>query len=398
MIRKFIILFLLSLLFILFLIAEFNKHKVISWKMNFSGISKDPYGCIVLRETIEKNPGLNFYLTSNQTFYTSLSQLKEDSLISYLVITDKFTVDSINLKSIYDFVKQGNNFMISAYTFDNLLKDSLKFDKKKFNLAFLYSSPETLNFVNPVLQMKNPAIFSNIGNMEFSGIDTLKHIVLGTDNAGNANFIKVPYGKGAFYLHCQPLVFTNYHLLYSNSEYAYNALSYFTDTRLVWDDYYKPQVARYTTQTRTPLRYFLSKEPLRIAIYLILILTGIYFLIESKRKQRFIPILKPLENSTLKFVSTVARLYQGQPDYKKMALKKYLYLKEMVYSRYQIRLDENDPATADQFSGKTGFSISKIKELYIICRRIESSISIDAETLITFSRMVDEIYEFEKEK
>jgi hypothetical protein len=295
-------------------------------------------------------------------------------------------------------VKQGNNFFISAYTFDQRFRDSLKFENQDFNFAFVYSSPETLNFVNPLLRLEQPGIFSNIGAMEFTRIDTLNHIVLGTDISGKANYIKVPYGKGAFYLHCQPLVFTNYHLLYSNSDYAYNALSYFSGTRLLWDDYYKPQVAMYSTETQTPLRYFLSKEPLKMAIYLVLILTGIYFLIGSKRKQRFVPVLKPLENSTLKFVSTVARLYQGQPDYKKMALKKYLYLKEMVYSRYQIRLDENDPATADQFSGRTGFSLNKIKELYIVCRRIESSISIDAETIITFSRMVDEIYEFEKEK
>lgn len=396
MIKRIVAISTLSVLLILFFLSEISKPQKRSWELNFSGISREPYGCYVLRETLEDNQTLNFDKTTNETFYNAVPSLNKNKNQTLILITDKFDADSLNLSLAYKFVAGGNNIFISAYAFPEIFKDSLHFEVKFFDLKKFNAATDSVNFTNPSLKLAKPLVFEKTYPSRFSGIDTARHLILGSGNRNSINYIKVPYGKGAFYLHCQPLLFTNYHMLNQHPDYAYLALSYFKNSPLVWDDYYKPKAGKYNPESQTPLRYFLSQAPLKSAIYLTILLIIIYFFIESKRKQRFVPIITPLENSTIKFVNTIARLYLGNPDYKKMALRKYQYLKEMVYSRYLLRLDENNPDTARIFSEKTGYSVQKIKELFVVCRRIESSISIDAETLIELSRQIDDIYAFEK--
>lgn len=398
MIKKVLIILSISVLLVLFFVAEVNKRKTQNWQVNFSGISKNPYGCFVLRSTLEEHPEIDTLLTINGTFHSELPKIKSDKTKTLLVFTNNFDVDSVSLTAIYDFAGKGNNVMVSAYYFPKSFKDSLHFEINFFDFSKLNADYDSVNFVNPAIHYPTNLVFRKAYPSRFSELDTARHLVLGTGKSNSVIFIKIPYKKGAFYIHSQPLLFTNFHILKLHPEYAYHTFSYFKNTTLIWDDYYKPQIARYTGEAGSPFRYFLSQDALRISLYLALFIIAAFFFFEGKRKQRFIPVIAPPENSTVKFVATIARLYQGKPNYKKMAQRKYLYLKEMVYSRYMLRLDENSPDSARIFSEKTGFSLEKIKEVFILCRRIEASISVDAETLITLSRMIDEIYEFEKQK
>lgn len=396
MAKRILIISFISVLVLLYLFTELNKDTPYIYDLNFSGLSKDPYGCFVLRETLEENRNLHFLESINKTLYEGLPSGGGNTR-TIIIITDNFEQDSINLTSLYQFVSKGNKAFISAYSFGKDFRDSLKFETKYFDLFAFRSNTDTLDLVNPSLKLGSE-IFNNMARSGFSSLDSANHVVLGTNNSGKANYIRVNYGFGFFYIHCQPLAFTNYHILYSSSQYPLNALSYFKDDDLIWDDYNKPPAGKYFSESRTPFRYLLSQEAFRIALYLTLVLTGIYILIESKRKQRFIPIVQPPENSTVNFISTIARLHQGQMDYKKMAQRKYHFFKDLVYSRYFVRLDDYNPQTFEIFAEKAGLEQEKVKKIIDKYIRIESSVSISANDLIEFSKMIDKIYQHEKEK
>ncbi|MEJ7677787.1 MAG: hypothetical protein WKG06_07955 [Segetibacter sp.] len=60
----------------------------------------------------------------------------------------------------------------------------------------------------------------------------------------------------------------------------------------------------------------------------------LYVLFEMKRRQRIIPVITPLKNSTLDFVKTVASVYYNEKDNNGIADKKVNYFLEFVRSRF----------------------------------------------------------------
>src|SRR4030095_15629147 len=122
-----------------------------------------------------------------------------------------------------------------------------------------------------------------------SKIDTLTTTVLGyqgEDKKKYANFIKVPYKEGNFFIHLQPVAFTNYHLLKDNhDEYAQKVLAYLPKGQIYWA--VKDQDG--LLASGSPLRYVLSQPALRWAWYLFLGGMLIFMIFNAKRRQRIIP-------------------------------------------------------------------------------------------------------------
>jgi len=57
---------------------------------------------------------------------------------------------------------------------------------------------------------------------------------------------------------------------------------------------------------RTPLKYILSQESLKWAYYILIVSIIVYIIFQGKRKQRVIPLIPPLKNTTLEFVRIIA--------------------------------------------------------------------------------------------
>ena len=109
--------------------------------------------------------------------------------------------------------------------FDELLKmDSLPYN---FNNTFLKAD-------------SSYRIKSGWTNFYFNSIDTLNTKIIAAINDKKANYIKINYGLGDFFIHNQPFAFTNYNLLFkNNAEYAFKALSYLRNDIIYWDENYK---------------------------------------------------------------------------------------------------------------------------------------------------------------
>jgi len=192
-----------------------------------------------------------------------------------------------------------------------------------------------------------------------SEYDSLQSQTLGTNRQGKTNFIAIKHGAGRIYFHTQPLVFTNYHLLYGNVEYASKVLSYLPVRTTIWDQYYKPD--RIIDQS--PMRYILSQEALRSAYYLLLLTLLLYMLLESKRRQRIIPVVKAHENSSLLFLKTVGSLYFKQHDNAHLARKKVIFFKEFLREHYHLTQIAPTNESIDAIAYKTGVPHKLVKQL-----------------------------------
>src|SRR5205085_7557129 len=128
--------------------------------------------------------------------------------------------------------------------------------------------------------------------------------------------------KGNFYLCSTPVFFSNIQLLtLCNNDFAYKALSYLPINDIIWDEYQKQGAEGEDSL----LRAVLAHESLKWAYYIALGSVVLFIIFEAKRRQRIIPIIEPLANSTLEFTRTLGNLYLSKGDHKNIAAKKIQY-------------------------------------------------------------------------
>ncbi len=373
----------------IYLIVDLNQPKPIDWKVTYSREDKIPYGTFVLREELEElfpdrkvrdiyEPPYN-YLQSNE--------FKG----SYIFFKESFSPDKYDTKELLKFVEKGSNVFIASQSFSGIFKDTLNLEIEKAYENLIFMDSISLNFIHKELKSdSNYQYKSNNVRAYFSSFDSLSTQILGINSKDKPNFIKTKFGKGNFYLSSVPRAFTNYYMLYENNhEYIEKALSHLPNNQnIYWDEFYK--VGR--KESRTPLRYLLSQEALKWALWLIVIGVLLYMLFESKRKQRIIPIIEPLKNTTLEFTKTVGALYFQRKDHKDIALKKINYFLEFVRSNYFISTQNYNDEFIQRLAKKSGKEEEDVRDLFDLISKIHFSQFITENTLINLHNKIEAFY------
>ena len=119
-------------------------------------------------------------------------------------------------------------------------------------------------------------------------------------------------------------------MLKDNADYVANAFSYLGDKDVYWDNYKKSGLV----VINSPMRFILNQESLRWAYYLGMIGLLIFVVFKAKREQRIIPVIKPLENSSIEFAKAVGGLYYEHRDFTDLIFKKINYFLEHIRSHY----------------------------------------------------------------
>lgn len=369
----------LVLILALILITDRDQPKPVDWRPTYSVNDKIPYGLYVFDKEVNgffKNHKVERIAT--QTPYEFLdANYDEDSEEenykikgTFINISESNTIDDQSIKEICYFVSHGNSAFLSMRTFPKLLLDSLKIEV----ISPLQSSGSTLVWLaNKKLTTKKYSFPQTIEDY-FSKIDTLKTTVLGYQSnklkQKHINYIKVPYKNGYFYLHTQPVAFTNFNLLKSDHyQYAESVLSYLPKGDIFW--YTKGQ--NNESISGSPLRYILSQPALKWAWYLFLIGMLIFIVFNAKRKQRIVPILKPLPNSTIDFTKTIGNLYYQEGDHKNIIDKKIIYFLEKIRLEYLIDTTKLDDTFIKKLHHKTGKSETDIQELVFLINEHRNS-------------------------
>jgi hypothetical protein len=377
----------LTLTLTLVVTVEWLSPKPLNWTPTLSKEDRIPFGSHILFHLLpDLFPGQPIR-TANRTIYEE----EPDSVSgNYLFISQYFDPGSEDVQQLMEWVSQGNHAFIAAEAFGDQLADTLKLDTQYDFRAFSDSFP--VHFVNPMLVADGEYTMSRINTARyFSAFDTLRTVVLGVDSLQRPNFIKIDFGKGQFYLHALPLAFTNYHMLYrNNADYVAKALSYLPPKPLIWDEYYKPGVRE---QNASPLRFFLQNESLRWAVYLSLIGLVLFILFEAKRRQRIIPIIRPLANSSLEFTETIGRLYFQHQDHKNLAEKKIAYLLDYIRSHFFLPTDQWNKAFFQALHQKTGIDPEEILHLFKTISRVQKQTMIAEVELLELNREIEQFYE-----
>lgn len=363
-IRIYIVLLVLLLAGIIYI--DTVKPKEIDWQPTYDLKDKIPFGLYVFDNESKALLKQNKIQKVSKTLYEFLND--ESTIVgedyeyegSILSISEGYTIDDQSTDEILTFVSQGNNAFISSEDFSQKLMDSLHFE---INNNLQFSDTVDVWMANKSLGQTKYNLASGVGNNYFSKIDTLNTTVLGyqgKEKTKKINFIKVPFYDGFFYLHMQPVCFTNYHLLKDNHhQYTEKVVSYLPKGNLLW--LIKGQNGEVVSDS--PLRYILSQPALKWAMWISLLGILFFMIFNAKRKQRVVPIIKPLPNTTVDFTKTIGNLYYQEGNHQNIINKKIIYFLERVRNEFLIETTTLDESFEKKLHQKTGKDIQDIEKV-----------------------------------
>ena len=381
----------LVLAFTLFVVVSVFAPKPVDWSSSYSQRHDRPLGERLVYSVL---PSL-FPQQNLITMHTGLNAFLEETTpinTNFIYITGEFFPDTLETKKLFEVVEAGNMVFLAA---ERLAPDFMN----RLNLQMELSNPldpslprdsVQFNFANRHLKTAMGYWFKKaISNNFIVSYDTLRTSVLGYNQEGKTNFIRIKLGEGYLYLNSNPLAFTNYHLLSgNNSEYIFKCLSYLPVTSTVWDEHYKPGKAGMESE----LGYILNDSALRIAWYLLLFGVLVYFIFKAKRQQRPIPVVSPPRNNTLDFVETVGRLYFVKQDHKGMAQKRFVYFLDFLRTRYFVDTSKRDSQLIEEVSKKSGIPERTVAALFKVAGNLEKVWVISQEDLQQFNRQIEYFY------
>lgn len=378
-----------SLVFVLYVIVLIIRPKPVDWSLSFSKDDSIPFGTEILYKELSCLYDDSTITVNKQPIYNFL----EDSLkrIDDLVfINNEFKPDHLDLESLLKKVSKGSDAFVSAIEFADELKDTLGFTTKESFVFNLKEDSLVVNFTNEQLKTDNGYVYKKAFNkVAFNVVDTLHTTILGVNDKNEALFIKIKFGKGNFYMHTNPLTFSNYVLLKRNNyECAFKALSYLSGRQVVWDEYYKAK----PRPSYSVVRYILSQPALRYGWYLTLFGILTYLIFGAKRRQRLIPVIEPPVNSSLSFIKTVGQLYFKKGDHYDIAQKKFTYFLEFLRLRYYIDTRADEADLINEITEKLDVPRKVVKKLFSLSQRLKMNLSYTEDDLLELSKNIEFIY------
>lgn len=341
-----------SLVLILF---HTSRPKPIDWSENFDVNKKSPFGLYILNKEIDKLISKPIYRIAENLYANEKDKTFDETKRSYLFINynSKSALDPYSTTLLINKVKQGAQVVISSYNFNDSLAQVLGFETYTINKVAIQSVNNSLKS-SIVTSDKTEIVYFTIKNKD--SLEVLAH------DSQNPIAIRRKIGKGEFIVHGAPILFTNYYLLESNyHRHAENMLSYINRDELHWYDANFDYVKEVNNQT--PLRFILSNESLKWALYLFMFTMLIFVLFNSKRKQRIIPIIEPEQNKSLEFAKTIGDLHFQAKDYNDLIQKTITYFKEYIRNKLRIHIDFDHPLFVETFVNKTNANKEDVLQL-----------------------------------
>ena len=422
----------IALLLAGYITLEYNRPKPLDWSHTFSNKDKIPYGTFALYDQLPRLLGTDSVEAVRLPVYSQLTGRAPDDVAAqdtaaatdstapsgtgngpaailpalplrpeaanYLFINESFELSRPDAQALLRFVAQGNDAFVAAQNFDEapkLLRDSLGIGTDEVKLL-THQSPKGLPVVDSVdLRFSNPALAA--AHLRLPGPAAAQCLVvdsgrvgrtLATDAQGRAVLVRLDYGRGHFYLCTVPLVFTNYYLLRPRSTaFAAAALAYLPARRTWWDEYQKQG----PVGEQSLLRVVFAHEALRYAYYLTLAGGLLLALMAARRRQRIIPTIKALPNTTLLFTRTVAGLYRQGSSHALIAEKKVALFLDYLRTRFQeTSPDFGDADFRERLSQKAGVPRPRVDELLRLVNFARTAPRMTDQQLLQLSRALSD--------
>jgi len=399
---------------LLYLLIRYTSNSQYSWVENYYVTNKGPYGTYVAKNLLEDYfKGERFRLMEDSL--RLMARYSQDKPANYVFIGSSQYLDSTDLEQLLQFVERGNTAFISSRSISDKLGESFYYydcyDTAWEGYDFISESVVSLNLEHPNFSFPEAPSQSVIYRDRVSSY-TWQYLnrayfcdaeagftMLGTFNQDYPNFMRIPIGEGYFYLHSNPILFSNIQLLEKEHlAYVEAIFSHLNNGPIFWDEHSKmpgyipDNPGRRGLSGQAPLQYILSQPPLAWAWYLLLGMAAFYLLFRTKRRQRIIPVLPRNANTSLEFIQTIGHLYFLQKNHQKLALQKGQLFLGFIRDHYGIQTRDLGPEFNRQLGAKSEVSPEKIEAVLLLYQNIRSSSFVSEKILISFHEQIEDFY------
>lgn len=379
---------LMGLILLAYVYAEYRRPPRVDWSITLDRYDRIPFGTYVLYQSL----GDLFDTPPEQpegSLYERYNRRTDTGEVSIMIVKTLNT-SKVDESELLRFLALGNSLFIATEGISRTLADTLKLEIESFDIDNIMSDSLRIQLEDPSLRrpggyrMPAARVSSYI-----TAFDSSRTTVLGRNQHKRANYIRMRIGKGQLLLHCAPMAFTNVSLLADdNRRYISDALSYLPrhPQRLIWDDYFSDG----RSGASTPLRVILTRPGLRAGYFTALAAVILLLLFRSKRRQRVIPVVAPLRNTTMDFVDTITQLYINKSNHRDIAIKVVSHFLEFVRTRFGLPTGMLDEDFIKRLTARSGMDEGKVGALIARIQQVRVGHSVSESELLGLSRAIDE--------
>ncbi len=393
------------LLGILFLVFFKQTEKQFDTRITIDKKYKNPYGLYIaynMLPSLFNNSTVKVNSESPVDWYDTDSM--SDGKNVFFLISYQFNPSAEELRSLYQFVKQGNQVFICTPWMNEEATSYFGFGEESiynYEIGRYSRDSGVVSLYQP--PFNNDTSYFNPGlhyTAHFTAVDSVRYRVLGKDESGDINMVKVNAGKGSFYFNSNPALFYNYFLLYKNNiDYFQKVVSLIPPgkNKIIWDEYF---VYKYGTgnggksRSASPLRVLFSYSAFTWAFSLLISLLLLYIATQAKRMQRLIQAMVRPKNDTLDFAKTIGRLYYEKSDHTNLARKMATYLLEHIRNKYFISTANLNEEFINNLSHKSGYDEEKVKEIVGNLVFIQAGYDVSEHQLVNIYQSFSKFYKY----
>lgn len=374
--------------------VEMNKPKELNWFPSYATHHKIPFGSYVFSEQLQRISEDVTIVERPPFEYLKANNIKG----TYVFYNGGINFGEQELNALLDWVDNGNTLMVSAVDFEAKLLDTLNLNTESINTVANFNNEYQVQLVNPRLDKTAAYKFDRPTTFfHFHDIDTLQTNVVGLIDKYRGenesvkdsliNIIKQPFGDGEIILNTFPQAFTNYFMLNSpNQNYTAGLLSYLDTSQPIYiDTYYKSGKKFYTS----PMYLLLNNDSLKWAYYMVLIAVLIYIIFEGKRKQRAIPIVRPLKNQTVDFTRTISNMYYENGKHRDIAYHKVQHFLDYIRNTMYLSTSEINDSFIKNLSARSNNTIEDTKKLFEFIEQIDGKTQISNTELERLNTLIE---------
>jgi hypothetical protein len=378
--------FIATVLLTIYLVAQYNKPKDIDWTPTLANTDKIPFGTYILYNQLHDIFPNSAITTYREPVYNVISEegIKNST---YLIICNNAEINKYDYKKLKEYISKGNEaFIAASYFGEGLIKEL----HVRLASELRSRSATRIGFLSKDLRDRQYDVDLGCSDDYFVTFDTSKAVVLGNNEFGKATFLRFKIGSGALYLNANPGMFTNYSLLHElGAPYASTALSYLQPGKnLVWDEYY----TKGREGSESLMRVFLSNDKLRWAFYIAFFSLLVFVLYEMKRRQRIIPVIEPLSNTTVEFANVVGMVYYEQRNNANIAQKQVAYLLEYIRTQFYLKTNAFDEEFIQALTQKSGAKPELVKNLVRQIMQVRNNSRVSDDELINLNQNIEQFY------
>lgn len=405
------IIVLLLVLLYFFGINRNKKFVTEQWRETYEPADKGPYGTNILKQLLDTNGIFGEFLEIDKTLSEALKDNPDSNDIYFYVGKENY-MDEEEVESILDFTYAGNTAFIATEQLPQALMDEFFYDSDDI-YEYIRDTTQYFGFTHPDLKQKQYRFdyiyrnkakekkWSTFIKNNYDLYESSDIFVLGTNQIGEANFIKITYGDGAIYFHTEPYTFTNICMIKPEGfEYIDYVFKHIPPGRVQWDRYNLQSHFKYNNSDsnggdedrRSMLEFIFQHLSLTWAFIIFLITALLFVIFKGRRMQDIVPPAEEKSNTSMTYIDTISSLYlENQQHGKLVRLKEKTFL-NYISEKYYLNTSKINEKFITHLVEKSGVEEPIIKEIFNLFDNYRGFAVLSDSQLINLHQKIEYFY------